>query len=188
MVYLTSRGKVMVWAQKRKMRSMKDFLKDTYANLSASSVHIQKAKKILMTLPNLKKVPNVGSNPPPPFYNTPYPKPPKLNLSKVFTTMPIPNTSQLELFGPMPTSAHNKTMARSMMIEDGLIPCMPNEPFQQALDRMTPQSRRASMRRFRKAWRIAAKYKGMGPEERSRLSAKDKRQLVYRHYINKAKQ
>jgi hypothetical protein len=85
---------------------------------------------------------------------------------------------------PTPTTAYNKRMARALMIADGLIPALSNETFQEALNKMSPISRDRTKKRFRKAWRVAAKNKGLNMQS---LSAKQKRDLVYKYYIDKAK-
>lgn len=97
---------------------------------------------------------------------------------------------QLELrFFPL-HSGEVRSMARRLMIDDGLLPALEAKEgqLQEALDKLSPDVRRATTRRFRKARRLAArKWRKANPGLPVATKAY-KDSLVYEYYLDRAKQ
>jgi len=76
------------------------------------------------------------------------------------------------------------------MIEDGLLPTINAQKGQinEALGKLSPDARRASTRRFRKAWRLARKKDAESSESPVEPSGQEKRALVQDWYFAQARQ
>lgn len=95
---------------------------------------------------------------------------------------------QLELlFAVVPRNI--KSLARRLMIEDGLLPTIDakEQQIDEALNKMSPGARRATQRRFRKAWRVAARKPQNVSQAARGLTNGQKRELVHSYYIEKAR-
>lgn len=81
-----------------------------------------------------------------------------------------------------------KLLARRLMILDGLLPTVDAHPeeIQEALSKMSSEARRATTRRFRKAWRRARANQLIELRDSVGPSQKDKQELVLRWYLEKA--
>lgn len=96
---------------------------------------------------------------------------------------------QLELPFVPPVPGEIKSMARRLMIEDGLLPTIGarSDQIEAALADLPPDARRATTRRYRKARRVAHRKWQKANSEAPAATSQYKDALVEEHYLKQAK-